>query len=131
MTDLTDQRSIHVKRAYASDEPTHAHQASSRSYRLFAITRHSSDRFDNSLKNESERLAGSLPLDGKFDSMAPAASPRFDRRSGNRPGKVYRSSSKRIRRISLRRNWSNEMWLFILAMLLALAVVVPWMIGHS
>jgi len=49
---------------------------------------------------------------------------------GPRPGKVYRGSRKRLRRIRLRDNWSVELWIFLAVMLFTLFVVVPWIVRH-
>jgi len=56
---------------------------------------------------------------------------RIDRLSG-RPGaqRSYRGSRKRIRRIRVQDHWSVELWLFVIFVLLALFIVVPWLIRH-
>jgi hypothetical protein len=46
----------------------------------------------------------------------------------NRPPKTYRGSRKRLRQIGLRGNWSVEFWLFVVFLILALFVAVPWLI---
>jgi len=48
-----------------------------------------------------------------------------------RPGKWYRGSTQRLRRIRLRGNMSLEMWLLIVWVTFLLFVVVPWMIHQS
>jgi hypothetical protein len=49
-----------------------------------------------------------------------------------RPGaeRVYRGSRKRLRRITMRGNWSREMWLAVIFLLILLFVVVPWLVTH-
>ena len=49
-------------------------------------------------------------------------------RSG--PGKTYRGSRRRVRRIGLRGNWSVELWIVVAVVLFALLVIVPWMVRH-
>lgn len=43
---------------------------------------------------------------------------------------TYRGSRKRIRRIGLRGNWSLEIAILLIVLLLALLVVLPWLIRH-
>ena len=50
--------------------------------------------------------------------------------SAGRPGKVYRGSRQRLKRITLRGNWSLELLLFVLWLLFCLLVLVPWMVRH-
>jgi hypothetical protein len=50
--------------------------------------------------------------------------------SASRPSKIYRGSRKRLRRITLRGNWSIELWIFIAIMAFMLLVGVPWLIRH-
>jgi hypothetical protein len=45
-------------------------------------------------------------------------------------GRVHRGSKRRLKRITLRGNWSVEFWVFVLAILIALFVLVPWLINH-
>jgi hypothetical protein len=48
-----------------------------------------------------------------------------------RPSKIYLGSKKRVQRITLRGNWSHELWIVIVVLLFTLLVVVPWMIRHA
>jgi hypothetical protein len=48
-----------------------------------------------------------------------------------RPSKIYLGSKKRVQRVTLRGNWSHEMWIVIAVLLFTLLVVVPWMIRHA
>jgi hypothetical protein len=50
--------------------------------------------------------------------------------SGPRPGKVYRGSRKRVRRIRFRDNWPVELWILVAVILFMLFVVVPWLVQH-
>jgi hypothetical protein len=50
---------------------------------------------------------------------------------GSRPGKTYRGSARRLRRIALRGNWSLEIWLLVAWILFLLFVVVPWVMNQS
>ena len=50
--------------------------------------------------------------------------------SANRPSKIYRGSRKRLRRITLRGNWSIELWILVAIVALMLLVGVPWLIRH-
>ena len=56
---------------------------------------------------------------------APASGPQA---SGPRPGKVYRGSRKRVRRIRMRGNWAVELWILVAVILFVLFVVVPWLV---
>ena len=49
-----------------------------------------------------------------------------------RPGgqRSYLGSRKRVQRIRMRGNWSAELWLFVILILVALFVLVPWLIRH-
>lgn len=49
---------------------------------------------------------------------------------GGRPGKVYRGSRKRLRRIKWYEHTSVEFWIFVALMLLMLFGGIPWMIRH-
>jgi len=49
---------------------------------------------------------------------------------GARPGRAYRGSRRRVRRIRFRGNWSLEIVLFIIWILFALFVLVPWIVRH-
>ena len=42
----------------------------------------------------------------------------------------HRGSKKRLKRITLRGNWSVEFWVFVLAILIALFVLAPWLVNH-
>jgi hypothetical protein len=53
-----------------------------------------------------------------------------DRGRAVRPGKVYRGSRRKVRRITLRGNWSIELLLFVAWLLFCLLVLVPWMVRH-
>jgi hypothetical protein len=57
---------------------------------------------------------------------------RIEDRPSGRPGtqRSYRGSRKRIRRIRMQDHWSVELWLFVIFVLLALFIVVPWLIRH-
>lgn len=46
-------------------------------------------------------------------------------------GKTYRGSRKRVRRITLRGNWSYEVWIFVIVILIALFVVAPRLIKRA
>jgi hypothetical protein len=59
--------------------------------------------------------------------MAPATGP--DDRSPDE-AKVYRGSRKRLRRIKMKGKWSIEMWVLVIAALIILFVVVPWLVTH-
>jgi len=50
--------------------------------------------------------------------------------NGARPGRVYRGSRRRVRRIRFRGNWSLEIVLFVIWLLFALFVLVPWIVRH-
>ena len=50
---------------------------------------------------------------------------------GLRPGRWYRGSRQRLRRIRLRDNWSLELWLLIAWVAFLLFVVVPWMVRQG
>jgi hypothetical protein len=50
--------------------------------------------------------------------------------SGPRPGRVYRGSRKRVRRIRFRDNWAVELWILVAVLLFVLFVVVPWLVRH-
>ena len=50
--------------------------------------------------------------------------------SATRPSKTYRGSRKRLRRITLRGNWSIELWIFVAIMAFMLLIGVPWLIRH-
>lgn len=47
-----------------------------------------------------------------------------------RAAKTYRGSRRRLRRISLRGNWSFELLLFVAWLLFCLLVLVPWLVQH-
>jgi hypothetical protein len=48
------------------------------------------------------------------------------------PAKDYRRGSRRrVRKIRFRGNWSIEIVIFILSMLLVLTVLIPWIVRHS
>jgi hypothetical protein len=49
----------------------------------------------------------------------------------SRPGKTFRGSYRRFKKIRLRGNGSVEMWVFVGWVAFLLLVVVPWMIGES
>jgi hypothetical protein len=59
-----------------------------------------------------------------------ASNERGPQASGPRPGKVYRGSRKRVRRIRFRDNWAVELWLLVAVILFVLFVVVPWLVQH-
>jgi hypothetical protein len=50
--------------------------------------------------------------------------------AATRPGKVFRGSRRRVRRIRARHNWSIELVIFIVWMVFVLTVVVPWIASH-
>lgn len=50
--------------------------------------------------------------------------------AGARPGRVYRGSRKRVRRIRFRDNWAVELWILVAVILFTLCVVVPWLVRH-
>ena len=50
--------------------------------------------------------------------------------SAGRPGKFYRGSRRRLKRITFRGNWSFELLLFVAWLLFCLLVLVPWMVRH-
>ena len=50
--------------------------------------------------------------------------------SARRPGKAYRGSRRRMKRITFRGNWSLELLLFVLWLLFCLLVLVPWLVRH-
>jgi hypothetical protein len=50
--------------------------------------------------------------------------------SAGRAGKFYRGSRRRLKRITLRGNWSIELLLFVAWVLFALLVLVPWLVRH-
>jgi hypothetical protein len=52
------------------------------------------------------------------------------RGSAGRAAKVYRGSRRRLKRITLRGNWSFELLLFVAWLLFCLLVLVPWMVRH-
>jgi hypothetical protein len=54
-----------------------------------------------------------------------------DAAPGSKPGKRHRGSSRRLRQIRLRANWSVEFWLLIAWVAFLLLVVVPWMIRQG
>jgi hypothetical protein len=43
---------------------------------------------------------------------------------------TIRGSRKRLRRITLRGNWSIEFWIFVAIMAFTLLIGVPWLIRH-
>ena len=47
-----------------------------------------------------------------------------------RPARAYRGSRRRVRRIRFRGNWSLEIVLFVIWLLFALFVLVPWIVRH-
>jgi hypothetical protein len=57
---------------------------------------------------------------------------RIESRPAGRRGaqRGYRGSRKRVHRIRMQDNWSVEFWLFVVFVLLALLVVVPWLIRN-
>jgi len=64
-----------------------------------------------------------------------AETPRIGSRMPNAPftpipGKAYRGSRKRLRRITLRGNWSVWVCVFAAIFLLMLFVGIPWLIRH-
>jgi energy-coupling factor transporter transmembrane protein EcfT len=50
------------------------------------------------------------------------------RRAGAQRG--YRGSRKRVRRTRLRGNWSLELWLLVIVILVGVLVLVPLLIQH-
>jgi hypothetical protein len=54
-----------------------------------------------------------------------------DAPSGQRPGKAYRGSRRRLKHIRLRGNSSLELWLLVGWVTFLLLVVVPWMIRQG
>jgi hypothetical protein len=53
------------------------------------------------------------------------------REVASRPSKTYPGSKKRAQRITLRGNWTPELWIVVVVLLFTLFVVVPWMIRHT
>jgi hypothetical protein len=51
-------------------------------------------------------------------------------KNGARPGRFYRGSRRRLRRIRFRGNWSLEIVFFVIWLLFALFVLVPWIVRH-
>jgi len=47
-----------------------------------------------------------------------------------RPVRTYRGSWRKIRRITLRGNWSLQFMLFLAWLLICLFVLVPWLVRH-
>jgi hypothetical protein len=45
--------------------------------------------------------------------------------------KIYRGAQGRLRRITLRGNWSPHMWAFIVVVLIVLFVLIPAILNHS
>jgi len=45
-------------------------------------------------------------------------------------GLLYRGSKKRLKRITLRGNWSLDLWIFIVILALGLFILLPWLIRH-
>jgi hypothetical protein len=50
--------------------------------------------------------------------------------AGPRPGRAYRGSRKRVRRIRFRDNWAVELWILVAVILFVLFVLVPWLVQH-
>jgi hypothetical protein len=55
----------------------------------------------------------------------------MDATSGARPGRTFRSSRRRVRKITMRGNAGWEIWLLLAWVIFLLLVVVPWMARHS
>jgi len=53
-----------------------------------------------------------------------------ERGSRPRPGLAFRGSRARLRRVRVRGNWSVEMWMFVMALLFAVLVAIPWLVRH-
>jgi len=51
--------------------------------------------------------------------------------SGQRPPKMFRGSHARLRRVTLRGNWSTEIWIFVALVLFLLFVALPWIATRS
>jgi hypothetical protein len=49
---------------------------------------------------------------------------------GARRSKLYRGSARRVRRITIRGNWSADVLILIACVLFCLLVVVPWLVRH-
>ena len=45
-------------------------------------------------------------------------------------GKTYRGSRKRLRRIKWQEHTPVEFWIYLVLMLVALLIVIPWLIKH-
>jgi hypothetical protein len=50
--------------------------------------------------------------------------------ASGRPGREYRGSRKRVRRLKFRDNWPVELWFVVAVVLFTLFVVVPWLVQH-
>jgi hypothetical protein len=50
---------------------------------------------------------------------------------GKHPGLTFRGSRRRLRQIRFRGNWSREMSFLIIAIVLVLLFLVPWLIRHQ
>jgi hypothetical protein len=48
----------------------------------------------------------------------------------SRPARIYRGSRRRLKRLTLRGNWSPELLLFVAWLLFCLLVLVPWLVRH-
>jgi hypothetical protein len=57
--------------------------------------------------------------------------PPGEARPAARPGKSYRGSMKRLKRITMRGNLSWEFWLLLAWVAFLLLVVMPWMIRQA
>jgi hypothetical protein len=44
--------------------------------------------------------------------------------------RANRGTRKRLERITLRGNWSVEIWLYVIFVLFLLLVAIPWMVRH-
>jgi hypothetical protein len=51
-------------------------------------------------------------------------------RAAPRASRLYRGSSKRVRRIRLRGIWSAEFWVWMVLVVFFLLVVIPWIVTH-
>jgi hypothetical protein len=47
-------------------------------------------------------------------------------KGANRPPRVYRGSRRRVRKLTLRGNWSAGPWVLLAILVFVLLVVIPW-----
>jgi hypothetical protein len=50
--------------------------------------------------------------------------------SARRAARYDRGSKQRLRRIRMRGNWSLEIWIFVIALVLILLIALPWLASH-